>query len=175
MASVREHWHLFMHETFSPLTAAGTVFNAAFSQVTNSDPRYGTNAIAFGQRVGASAADIVSQNFFGDFLVASALHEDPRYIRRGERYGFWDRFRYAISRAFVIRTDSGRSSFNWDNLLGSAAGAGFSNLYHPPASRTSSATLIHFGTNIADSGFINLAPEFWPDFHPKLLRRFHRQ
>lgn len=175
LAAIDDHWNLFLQETFSPLTAGGSIFNAGFSQLTNSDPRYGKNAQAFGQRLGASAADIASQNFFGDFLVASAFHEDPRYVRRGEEHGFWDRFGYAISRAFVIRTSSGRDSFNWDNFLGSAASAGFSNLYYPSGSRTSGAMLIHFGTSIADNGFVNLAPEFWPDFRRKVLGRFHHR
>jgi hypothetical protein len=171
ISTVQEHWSLFMHETFGPISAAGTMFNAGFSQVTNSDPRYGTNGTAFGQRIGASAADIASQNFFGDFLVASAFHEDPRYIRLGEENGFWHRFGYAISRAAIIRTASGSSSFNWDNCLGSAMSAGFSNLYYPSSSRTGGAMLIHFGTSVADNGFVNLAPEFWPDFRRKVLHR----
>lgn len=173
ISTVRQHWTLFLDETFSPLSAASTISSAAFSHVTNSDPRYGTNATAFGQRMGASAADVASQNFFGDFLVASAFHEDPRYFRRGEQYSFWYRVGYAVSRAFVIRTASGGSSFNWDNLLGSAMRAGFSNLYYPPPSRTGGAILIHFGTSVADTGLVNLAPEFWPDFRRKVLHWHH--
>jgi ABC-type transport system substrate-binding protein len=173
LSTVGEHWTLFVQETFSPLSAGGTVFNAAFSQLTNSDPRYGRNRTAFAERVGASAADIVTQNFFGDFVVASAFHEDPRYIRLGEEHGLWHRVGYAISRAAVIRTSSGGSSFNWDNFLGSAMSAGFSNLYYPPGSRTGGAMLIHFGTSVADNGFVNLAPEFWPDFRRKVLHRQH--
>jgi hypothetical protein len=144
-----------------------------FAQITNSDPKYGSNAPAFGKRVAASAADIASQNFFGDFLVASALHEDPRYIRRGKEYGFWYRFGYAISRAVVIRTSSSGHTFNWDNFVGSAATTGLSNLYYPAASRTRGAMLLEFGTKVADNGLINLAPEFWPDFRRKILRRSH--
>lgn len=170
--TVRDHWNLFISETLSPLSAAGTIFNASFSQVTHSDPRYGSNATAYAQRIGASAADIGTQNFFGDFLIASAFHEDPRYFRRGNQYGFWNRFGYAVSRAFVIRTDSAHSSFNWDNVLGSAMSTGFSNLYYPPRSKTGSAMLIHFGTDVADNGFVNLAPEFWPDFRRKVFGRY---
>jgi hypothetical protein len=171
ISTVRGYWTLYLHETFSPISAAGTIFNATFSQSTKSDPRYGTSASAFGQRIGAAGADIATQNFFGDFLVASALREDPRYVRRGEGYSFWYRFGYAVSRAVVIRTASGGSSFNWDNFLGSAMSAGFSNLYYPSASRTSGAMLVHFGTALADTGFVNLAPEFWPDFRRKVLHR----
>lgn len=169
-----QHWDLFVHETLSPLTAGATVFNSLFSQATNSDPRYGSNGTAFAQRIGASAADIVAQNFFGDFLVASALHEDPRYVRRGEAYTKRQRFAYAVSRAVLIRTSSGGTSFNWDNFLGSAMGTGFSNLYYPAASRTGGAMLIHFGTDVADNGLVNLAPEFWPDFKRKFFGHRHR-
>lgn len=169
--TTRDNWDNFLHETVSPLTLGGGTFNAAFSQVTNTDPRYGVNGTAFGKRFCASLADIASQNFFGDFVVASALHEDPRYFRKGEGYSLKYRAGYAISRALVIRNYNGRNTFNFDNVLGSALGAGFSNLYYPAASRTGSATLMHFLINIADNGFVNLAPEFWPDFRRKVLRR----
>jgi hypothetical protein len=171
LRTVQQHWSLFINETLSPISAAGTVFNAGFSQLTNSDPRYGAGRTAFAQRIGASAADIATQNFFGDFVVASALHEDPRYFRLGEQYSFWHRFRYALTHAAVIRTDSGHTTFNWDNFLGSALSTGLSNAYYPSPSRTSGAMLIHFGTDIADNGFVNLAPEFWPDFHRKFFSR----
>ena len=29
--------------------------------------------------------------------------------------------------------------------------------------------LMHFWTDVADNGFVNLAPEFWPDFKGKYL------
>jgi hypothetical protein len=165
----------FLRETASPLTLAGGTFNAGFSQVTNTDPRYGVNRVAFAERFGASLADIASHNFFGDFVVASALHEDPRYIREGNTYGFWHRVGYALSRAVVIRTDSGGNSFNFDNVVGSGLAAGLSNLYYPAASRNSRGMFMHFGSDVADTGFVNLAPEFWPDFRDKFLRRHHRR
>jgi hypothetical protein len=33
------------------------------------------------ERFGASVGDIISQNFFGDFLLAAAFHGDTRYVR----------------------------------------------------------------------------------------------
>lgn len=168
--TTRAKWDNFVRETSGPLTLGGSVFNALFSQVTNTDPQYGVNRIALAKRFGASLADIASQNFFGDFVVASVFHEDPRYHRMGDGNGFFRRFGYAISRAVVIRKDTGGDGFNFDNFLGSAMSSGFSNLYYPPPSRTRSAILMHFAIDIADNGFVNLAPEFWPDFRRKVLR-----
>jgi hypothetical protein len=173
ISNPQEKWNYFVHETVSPLTFGGGTFNAAVSQVTNTAPRYGVDGAAFGERFGASIADITSQNFFGDFVVASAFHEDPRYLREGQEYGFWHRVGYALSRAVVIRKDSGGDTFNLDNVIGSAASTGFSNLYYPPASRNSRGMVLHFGSDVADNGFVNLAPEFWPDFRDWLLRRHH--
>jgi len=171
--TMREKWDNYVHETASLLTLGGGTFNAAFSQVTHSDPKYGVGDVAFAKRFGASVADIASQNFFGDFVVASALHEDPRYHRKGPSHTFLYRAGYAISRAVVIRKDDGSNAFNFDNVLGSALSTGFSNLYYPPASRTGKGNLMHWGIDVADNGFVNLAPEFWQDFRNKLLRR-HR-
>src|SRR5580700_10614660 len=52
--TTREKWNHFLRETASPLTLGGGVFNAAFSQVTNTDPKYGTNSAAFAERFAAS-------------------------------------------------------------------------------------------------------------------------
>jgi hypothetical protein len=164
-------WHNFVDETVSPLTLGAGAFNGGLSHITNSDPRYGTDAAAFAQRFGASLADIATQNFFGDFLFASAFHEDPRYVRKGAQYHMWSRVGFAISRAVVIRTDAGGSSFNWSNVLGSAMSAGLSNAYYPPPSRTGGAMVIHFVSSVAGAGFANLAPEFWPDFKQKIFKR----
>jgi len=173
MAGTRDKWNNFVRETASPLTLGGGAFNATFSQLTKTDPQYGVGTAAYAERFAASLADIASQNFFGDFVVASVLHEDPRYFRKGPGHGFWSRVGYSISRAVVIRKDSGSETFNFDNVLGSAASTGFSNIYYPPASRTGKAMAMHFGIDMADNGFVNLAPEFWPDFRDKVLRRHH--
>lgn len=163
-------WHHFIDETASPVTLAPVMFNAAVSQATNSDPRYGLGRPAFGQRIAASAADIASQNFFSDFLLASAFHEDTRYFRRGPEYRFWSRVGYAVSRSVVVRKDQGGDTFNWANVAGTAMSVGLSNAYYPSASRTSGAMALHFATSVAGAGFGNLAPEFWPDVRHWLKR-----
>jgi hypothetical protein len=171
--SVSEKWEYFQYETIAPFTLGAGAFNAAVSQVTQSTPRYGRDLWpAYPQRFGASVADIVSQNFWGDFVLASALHEDTRYRRIGESHKLWPRVGYAISRSIVTRTDSGKATFNWSNVLGTAMSAGLSNAYYPPASRTAAATLGNWGTDIAGSGLANLMPEFLPNFK-RWLKRHH--
>ena len=164
--SVSEKWNFFEKETFAPFTLGAAAFNAAVSQITHTAPRYGRHPWphAYPKRFGASVGDIVSQNFFGDFLLASAFQEDTRYVRRGSTRTIRSRIVYAISRAVITRTDAGESTFNWANVLGTAMSAGLSNAYYPPVSRTARVTAMNWGTDVAGSGLANLMPEFWPDF-----------
>jgi hypothetical protein len=175
-ASVSEKWDLFFSETASPFTLAAAVFNATISQMTRSAPLYGRHPWkegAFPKRAGASLGDIVSQNFFGDFLLASAFHEDTRYVRMGPSRKTWSRVGYAISRSVITRTDAGDPTFNFSNVLGSAMSAGLSNAYYPPVSRTTSVSLTNVGTSIAGSGLANLMPELGPDVGQWIKKRLH--
>lgn len=162
--SFDEKWNHFVAETFSPFALEAGAFNAAVSQATRSAPLYGRHWDAYPKRFGASVTDIVSQNFFGDFLLASAFHEDTRYVRRGPPHGLWPRIGYAVSRAVVARRDEGGDTFNFANVLGTAMSAGLSNAYYPPVSRTPRETMTNWGTSLAGSGLVNLMPEFLPDF-----------
>jgi hypothetical protein len=118
---------------------------------------------AFLKRFGATLGDDVSQNFFADFVLASALHEDTRYVRKGPSRRMWPRIGYAISRAVITRTDSGDTTFNWANVIGCAMSAGLSNAYYPAVSRTPSVGAVNWGTNVAGAGLSNLMPEFGSD------------
>jgi hypothetical protein len=164
--SVSEKWDFFVRETVNPLTLVAAGLDATASQLTRSAPLYGRHPWkngAFPKRLGATVGDDTSQNFFSDFLLASALHEDTRYVRKGPERKLWPRLGYAISRALVTRNDSGETTFNAANVLGCAMSAALSNAYYPPVSRTKSDSLTNWGTNVAGAGLTNIAPEFGPD------------
>jgi len=172
--STFEKWEYFESETIAPFTLGAGAFNAAVSQVTRSAPLYGRHPwpAAYPKRFGASVADITSQNFWSDFVFASAFHEDTRYRRWGESHKLWPRIGYAVSRSLVTRLDEGGETFNWANVLGTAMSAGLSNAYYPQRSRTPRVALTNWGTSIAGSGLVNLMPEFLPDFK-HWLKRHH--
>ncbi len=173
LVTVDQKWQFFVQETFAPFTIVASAATAGESQATNTDPKYGVGGIAMAKRFGAASVDNVTQNFFSDFVMASAFHEDNKYRRRGEKYGFWSRVGYAISRAVVTRTDTGGSTVNWSNFTGTALSVGLSNAYYPMRSRNLNATAINWGTSSAGVGFGNLAPEFLPDFKRWCKRHLH--
>jgi hypothetical protein len=170
--TVAQKWQFFLQETFTPMTIIASAATGGESQATNTDPKYGVGSIAMAKRFGAATVDNVTQNFFCDFVMASVLHEDTKYRRRGEQHGFWSRLGYAVSRAVVTRTDTGGSTVNWANFTGTALSVGLSNAYYPTRSRNLDATAINWGFSTAGTGFGNLAPEFLPDFK-RWLKRHH--
>jgi hypothetical protein len=117
------------------------------------------------KRFFASAADDTAQNFFGDYVMASLLHEDTRYRRAGPAHSFVRRVAHAAFSGLVARNFSGGRTINWSNITGSAIGAAISNAYYPAVDRSASITASNFAQNVIGAGLGNLAPEFWPDFH----------
>ena len=64
-------------------TIAAAAAGAAYGQAVNSPSGYGQGAEGYGKRFGADMARTASENLFGTFLLASALHQDPRfYVRK---------------------------------------------------------------------------------------------
>jgi hypothetical protein len=169
--TVKEKFRLFAKETVDPFTGLSAAAGAAISQVDNQNPKYGEGAGPYAERFGAAAADIATQNFFQDAVLASLLHEDPRYFRRGPEFGVWYRVGYALSRVVVTRTDAGKDRFNYSGVLGMGMGIALSNAYYPDSSVTASEVGYRFGTSIMASALSNLLPEFWPDIHEKFFRR----
>jgi len=168
---VKQKFRLFAKETIDPFTAASAAAGAALSQIDNDDPKYGHGAGPYAQRFGAAVADLTTQNFFSDAVLASLLHEDPRYFRKGPEFGVWYRVGYALSRVVITRTDAGKDRFNYSGMLGMGMGIALSNAYYPDASVSGQEVASRFGTSLTAEALGNLLPEFWPDFHQKFFHR----
>jgi len=170
--TVKEKWSLFAKESLDPFNGASALMGAALSQRGNANPRYGNGAKGYSQRVGAAMADLSAQNLFSAAVLASALHQDPRYYRMGPRKGLLVRVGYSISRLVVARQDSGRMAFNASGVFGMGLGIAASNLYYPSSSRTGSEMASRIGTSFSGGMMGNLLSEFWPDIRIRVLSRF---
>ena len=167
---VRDKFTLFVKETIDPYTFFSAAAGAGISQWKNDDPKYGYGFKPYMQRFGAAQADIASQNFFSDAVLASLFHEDPRYFRKGPASPVVTRIFYAFSRVVVTRRDSGRNSFNFSGTMGTGLGIVLSNAYYPPQSVSAGEMESRLLTSFASSALGNLLPEFWPDMKSKIAR-----
>ena len=167
--TVAEKFMVPTRNTLSVLAIVKPAVAGGFKEVTNRDPQLGHNADDFGHYYWRTAVDEITENYMVEGVFPSLMHQDPRYyaMREGK---FWHRTRYALSRAFVIRNDSGREVFNSSEMLGSAAAAGLANLYYPDQQRGASVTAERFGLNIGFDALTYAAKEFWPDVNRKLFK-----
>jgi len=169
--STREKFSLAAHDSvtdYSSFTWAGIL--AAQAMALKSDPELGSGITGYGRYYWRTFTDGVSGTFFTEAIVPALTHEDPRYYTLGKG-GFFRRTGYAISQAFVTKTDSGGTSFNFSEVVGNGLEAGLSNAYYPPQERGLSQTAVNFGTQMESAVLNHVVQEFWPDIRRKLLRQ----
>src|SRR5579883_1092419 len=165
-----QKWDLALRETIDPFNVISAGIGAAFSQEGNQTPKYGEGSRAFGKRYGAALADMTTQNLFSAGVLATVLHQDPRYFRMGpEGGGIPKRVLYSVSRLFIARQDSGKQTFNFSGIGGMMLGIAASNLYYPSASVNGEVMAGRLTTSLFGGVTGNLMSEFWPDLQKKFF------
>ncbi len=155
----------------SPLAFIEDAVKAGFYQETGFRRRYGTGTTGYFKQFGASTADSALRNMTGDYLYGSLFHEDPRYYPMGPG-PFGKRLGYALSRAFITRSDSGQKVFNWASVLGSTTSAGLSNFYLPQQDRTVNTALGNVVWFLMGTAVNDALQEFLPGAYNRLDRHF---
>ena len=169
--STREKFKLAASDSvtdYSSYTWAAILAGQAMA--LKSDPEFGHGAAGYGRYYWHNFVDGISGTFFTEAIVPAMTHEDPRYYTMGKG-GFFRRTRYAIVCAFITRTDSGGTTFNWSEVGGNALEAGLANAYYPAEERGASQTARNFGTQMESAVLNHIFQEFWPDIRTKIFRR----
>jgi hypothetical protein len=159
--SVGGKFELFVNESISPETILISAFGAGFEQWRDTPPGYGQGAEGYGKRFGASMATGASSSFFGTFLGASVLHQDPRFFPQTHPT-FWGSIKYSARRLVVTRSDSGNDVFNASGLIGPLAGETLANTYLPKTEQTGAKTGERYGIDLAWKFAANMFKNYWP-------------
>ncbi len=166
-----EKFRLFVNQSISPPYVLAAGISAAYNQARNSPAAYGQGWNAYGNRYGESIARAASNAFFGNFVFASMLHQDPRFYPQN-RPSFWGSVKYSAQRIVVTRSDSGRDTFNSSGILGTVAAEGLANAYLPASEQTAAKNIERIGTDLAWRFAGNMFKNFWPTiFHDLELNR----
>jgi hypothetical protein len=174
--TVGEKFHTATEDSFDYSSIFIPLAVAGYDYERNATPEFGTGGVAYGRYLWHSVVDQTSENYFVEFIVPVITHEDTRYYSLA-RGGFLKRAGYSLSRAVVTRSDSGKSTFNFSEVVGAGAAAGVSNLYYPRPERTLGNTGSQWGTSIGIDAISFFVKEFSPDithsvFHAGKI--FHR-
>jgi len=156
----QQKFNIFVRRSYSPYTFVSAAFDSAYSQLT--DEKYGPGMEGYGKYYGTTLAGGEFRSFFQTFVFSSILHQDPRFHRLKDGNAFY-RVAYAATRVFVGRTDSGHSTFNTPEMLGSLTTSAFCNVYEPQHDRGLGETFSRAGSGLIDDAGTMLLQEFWPD------------
>jgi hypothetical protein len=154
-------------EVARPITLLPALYSASYEQLFNTDPKYGHDAGAFGEKFGASMLRSASVRVFSDGILAGAFHQDPRYYRIGQG-SIVHRGLLSARQAVIRRKDDGTNQINYSGILGRAAAAAMVITYYPEPSITARVVGNTFWTSVATDAGGNLVLEFLPN----IIRKF---
>jgi hypothetical protein len=143
-----------------PFLLAGVV--SGIGQADDSYPDWGQGLQGYAKRYGAAYSDAFIGNFFGNAVLPSLLHEDPRYFQKGSG-SFTKRALWAAASTVWCRRDNGKWGPNYANVVGNLMGSAVARVYYPETERTVSDT-INDGLTVSAEGIVGSEViEFWPD------------
>lgn len=116
-----------------PVSFVGAATLAGMDQ-GGDDLNYPLGAKGYGERLGATYADGITDIMFGGAILPSLLHQDPRYFYQGTGT-VKSRLRHALSNPFICRGDNGKLQPNYSSIGGDLISSSISNAYYPPSNR----------------------------------------
>jgi len=166
----KQKFHLFFKGSVDPYQFAIAALDTGIEEAQNEYPDYHWGALGYLKRFGASYADSFDGNFFGNAVLPSLLHQDPRYFRLGHGT-FKHRLWYSMISTVRAKSDSGKWEPNYSNVIGNFIGGAISNAYYPAVDRGFALTMERGITVTAEGTFGAFLEEFYPDYAAWRQRR----
>lgn len=165
-----QKFHLMFRSAVDPFQFVASGLDAGWSQSQNDFAGYGQGAQGYAKRVGAAYADQFDGLLWGNAILPSLLHEDPRYFRKGTG-SFKSRLLYAALSTVITKNDNGTRGPNYANVVGNLIAGGIANAYYPSTDRGSGLTFQRALTVTAEGTIGAIFIEFWPDIDRHLFHR----
>lgn len=165
-----QKFRLFFKSAFDPWPFGLSAVVAGIGQADDSYEEWGQGAQGYAKRFGAAYSDYFLGNFFGNAVLPSLLHEDPRYYQKGSGKPI-NRMLWAASSTVWCKRDRGGWGPNWANVGGNLIGSAIARTYYPASYRTVSDTITD-GLTVSVEGIVGAEViEFWPD----VVRHYQRK
>lgn len=149
---------LFVKALFNPMAFVQSAASAGWGQLRDHPEEWGEGGAGYGRRYTSSFAQHITRETL-KFGLASALHEDNRYVRSGKN-GVLPRVLYALENTLQSRDDNGIRQVSYSNI-GSLAGASLlSRAWQPASTGGAGAGAVNFGISVGFAAGMNVAREF---------------
>jgi hypothetical protein len=166
----KQKYQLFFKSSTDWYVFAITAIDGEISLLGQEYPTYGEGAKGFAKYWGAAYADTFDGNLWGNAILTSWWHEDPRYYRMGHG-PFLKRAAYSAVTTVWCKRDDGRWGPNYANVAGNFIGGAISNLYYPSDQRGVGLTLGR-GASVTYEGIVGAEiAEFWPDIAQHFINK----
>ncbi|HTR25254.1 MAG TPA: carboxypeptidase-like regulatory domain-containing protein [Terriglobales bacterium] len=142
----------------SPVLFARAAGWAGVQQAADT-PDYRQGAKGYGKRLGADLAGGTTEGLFGNAILPSLLHQDPRYFYQGSGTKK-SRALHAILAPFICKGDNGAWQPNYSQWGGSLISSSISMAYYPQSNRNAGHVFGSFGVGMALHVAGSLAQEF---------------
>jgi hypothetical protein len=162
-----QKFELFVDNSVSVHIIAWSLTGSAFAQAADSPTGFQQGWAGYGERFGASLARYSSGQFFGTFILASSLHEDPRFFPE-YNLTFKQSIKYSFRCLFISRNDQGEWGKNISGLGGPLLGEALANVYWPDRNRTVGDTFFRYGVDLASRAAGNMFRQYWPRLFAKM-------
>jgi hypothetical protein len=172
--SAKEKFMDATHDSFDYSSFVIPAVLAGYSMARDTVPEFHQGGAGYARYLWHAAVDQTSENYIVEFIVPVVTREDTRYYTLGHG-SFLHRTGYALSRAVVTRSDSGREVFNVSEIVGSGAAAGISSTYYPSRERSFSNTAEEWGLDVGIDSASFVFREFWPDVNRRVFHAKHTQ
>jgi hypothetical protein len=167
--SVKDKFLDATHDSFDYSSFFIPAALAGYSMARDTYPEFHQGGAGYARYFWHAAVDQTSENYMVEFIVPVITHEDTRYYTLGHG-SFLHRTGYALSRAVVTRSDSGREVFNISEVVGAGAASGISSCYYPSRERSFSNTASEWGLDVGIDAASFVFREFWPDINRSVFR-----
>ncbi len=157
-----QKFQLFFKSSTDPWPFGLAAVVAGIGQADDSYPAWGQGMGGYATRFGGAYSDYFIGNFFGNAVLPSWWHEDPRYYQKGTG-SVSSRALWAAASTGWCKRDKGGWGPNWANVIGNLIGAAIARVYYPPSERTVTDTVTD-GLTVSAEGIVGAEViEFWPD------------
>jgi hypothetical protein len=167
--TVAEKFNYRVIQAFGPRGIFDSAFGAAVAQARNIPHEWGGGAVGYADRFGSSFGSHLGGQTM-EFVLESALHEDPRYFPSSKR-GAGPRIGHALLGTVMTRTDSGGTRIASARIASTFAAGQLVNAWQPPSESSAGDGLSRAGWMFAEHAAWNIAQEFIPRLRPKSLRQ----
>jgi hypothetical protein len=172
--SSHQKFQLFFKSSTDWYVFAITAIDGEISMIDDEYPSYGEGVKGFAKYWGAAYTDTFDGNLWGNAILTSWWHEDPRYYRMGQG-PFLKRAAWSAFSTIWCKRDKGTWGPNYANVAGNFIGGAISNIYYPDNQRGLGLTLGR-GASVTYEGIVGAElAEFWPDVSRHLFKKLHEK